>query len=58
MTEWDEMKQLEPERLHRLMRTPRLIDGRNCWAYADRPHGIEYEGIGRYNQTFTNNQIR
>lgn len=58
MTEWDEMKQLEPERLQRLMRTPRLIDGRNCWAYADRPHGVEYEGIGRYNQTFTNNQIR
>lgn len=58
MTEWDEIKQLKPEQMKSLMRTPRLIDGRNCWIYADRPHGVEYEGIGRYSQLFTNNQTR
>jgi len=56
MTEWEEIKQLKPEQMQSLMRTPRLIDGRNCWIYADRPHDVEYEGIGRHSQLFTNNR--
>jgi len=57
MTDWDELKQLAPEAFS-VMRTPRLIDGRNCWRFADRPDGVEYEAIGRARKLPSNNLSR
>jgi len=54
MTEWPEMKTMAPELLTRVMQTPRLIDGRNCWQYVDTPAGVAYEAIGRPGKEFSN----
>ena len=54
MTEWPEMKTMAPELLTRVMQTPRLIDGRNCWQYVDAPAGVAYEAIGRPGKEFSN----
>ncbi|MCX8024374.1 MAG: UDP-glucose/GDP-mannose dehydrogenase family protein [Thermanaerothrix sp.] len=47
-TEWNEFKQLDFERIYRLMRNPLIMDGRNLW---DPDHlrslGFTYFGIGR-----------
>lgn len=56
MTEWDEIKQITPELLVKQMKSARLVDGRNCWAYVNEPGNVQYEGIGRPNKTFSNNQ--
>ena len=53
VTEWNEFKQLDFERIHRVMRRPVLLDGRNIY---DPQHltnlGFKYRGIGRgYNGT-------
>ncbi|MCL4562833.1 MAG: UDP-glucose/GDP-mannose dehydrogenase family protein [Chloroflexi bacterium] len=47
-TEWNEFKQLDFARLHELMRTPVLVDGRNQWDPDKlRSMGFTYFGVGR-----------
>ena len=49
-TEWNEFKQLDFERIHKLMRTPVLVDGRNQWdSKRLREMGFTYFGIGQGN---------
>ncbi|TQO23701.1 UDP-glucose dehydrogenase family protein [Paramicrobacterium agarici] len=48
VTEWPEYKQLDPAAVHEVVRTPIVIDARNCLdadAWADA--GWEYAGLGR-----------
>ncbi|WP_053367641.1 UDP-glucose dehydrogenase family protein [Bacillus sp. FJAT-27245] len=47
-TEWDEIKQIEPETYKNRMRTPLLFDGRNIYL-PESMHaaGVEYHSIGR-----------
>ena len=48
VTEWNEFRQPDFERLRRVMRTPVLFDGRNVWDAAKvRALGFTYYGIGR-----------
>lgn len=48
VTEWNEFKALDFERLREIMRTPIIVDGRNLWdpEYV-RGLGFTYIGIGR-----------
>ena len=47
-TEWNEFKQLDRQRLHHLMRTPVLLDGRNIYdANEMQALGFRYRGFGR-----------
>lgn len=49
-TEWNEFKQLDFERILKLLRTPVLVDGRNLWdSQALRKLGFTYFGIGQGN---------
>jgi UDPglucose 6-dehydrogenase len=47
-TEWNEFKQLDFERIHKAMKQPIIMDGRNLW---DPDHmremGFTYFGVGR-----------
>lgn len=48
VTEWNEFKQLNRERLRRLMARPVLVDGRNIYDPAEMHElGFVYHGIGR-----------
>jgi UDPglucose 6-dehydrogenase len=48
VTEWNEFRQPDLDRLKRLMRTPVLLDGRNVWDAAKaRAAGFTYYGVGR-----------
>lgn len=48
VTEWNEFKALNMEQIHRLMRRPVLIDGRNIYEIATMNKlGFIYSGIGR-----------
>jgi UDPglucose 6-dehydrogenase len=48
VTEWNEFKNLDLERITRLMKRPLLIDGRNIYDPAKAQDlGFEYSGIGR-----------
>ena len=48
VTEWNEFRQPDFERLKRVMRQPVLFDGRNVWDQAKvRAMGFTYQGIGR-----------
>ena len=48
LTEWNEFKQLDLERVHSLMRTPVIFDGRNIYdPVAMRQLGFQYHGFGR-----------
>ena len=48
VTDWNEFKQLDMERIRDLMRQPVLIDGRNIYDPARmRALGFRYRGIGR-----------
>ena len=54
-TEWNEFKQLDFERLFRIMRTPILMDGRNLWDSKQlREIGFTYLGIGQGNHINNN----
>ncbi len=47
VTEWPEYKELDPAEVHRVVRTPIVIDARNCLdadAWADA--GWQYAGLG------------
>jgi UDPglucose 6-dehydrogenase len=49
-TEWNEFKQLDFEKVHKLMHTPVLVDGRNLWdSQVLRGLGFTYFGIGQGN---------
>lgn len=51
-TEWNEFKQLDFERIYRVMRTPVIMDARNLWEPEQmRRLGFTYFAIGRGNQT-------
>jgi UDPglucose 6-dehydrogenase len=55
-TEWNEFKQLDFERIFKLMRTPVLVDGRNQWdSKRLREIGFTYFGIGQGNHIGTEN---
>lgn len=48
LTEWDEIKKLNLSKLHELMKTPTVFDGRNCFKLSDaRKDGIDYISVGR-----------
>jgi UDPglucose 6-dehydrogenase len=48
VTEWNEFRSLDYERLRGIMRTPVLFDGRNIWDGAKaRAAGFTYHGVGR-----------
>ncbi len=48
VTEWNEFRQPDLERLKAIMRTPVLLDGRNVWDAAKaRAAGFTYYGVGR-----------
>jgi len=48
VTEWEEFKRLDMERIRCSMKTPVLVDGRNLYEPADMAAvGFVYEGIGR-----------
>lgn len=50
-TEWNEFKQLDFERIYRVMRTPVIMDARNLWEPDQmRRLGFTYFAIGRGNQ--------
>ncbi len=54
VTEWNEFKALDFERLREIMRTPLIVDGRNLWdPEIVRGLGFTYIGIGR---GYTNGQ--
>jgi UDPglucose 6-dehydrogenase len=49
MTEWDEIRSYAPEKFARLMKTPIVIDGRNCYETdAFIGSGALYDSIGRH----------
>ncbi|BBB47935.1 UDP-glucose dehydrogenase family protein [Pelolinea submarina] len=49
-TEWNEFKQLDFEKVYKLLRTPVLVDGRNLWdSQYLRGLGFTYFGIGQGN---------
>jgi UDPglucose 6-dehydrogenase len=48
VTEWNEFKQLDMDRIRELMHAPVLLDGRNVYEPADmRRLGFQYYGVGR-----------
>ncbi len=47
-TEWNEFKQLDLERIHKLMKQPLIVDGRNIYEPSVMTNlGFQYRGIGR-----------
>ncbi len=54
-TEWNEFKQLDFEKIHKLMRTSVLVDGRNLWdGKRLKEIGFTYIGIGQGNHSALN----
>jgi UDPglucose 6-dehydrogenase len=48
VTEWNEFREPDFERLKKMMRNPAVFDGRNLYApHEVRRYGFHYEGIGR-----------
>jgi UDPglucose 6-dehydrogenase len=48
LTEWGQVKDVEPEDYKKLMRTPLVYDGRNIYGVEDmKQAGVEYYSIGR-----------
>ena len=48
ITEWNQFRALDMERIHKLMRTPNIADLRNIYEPADmRELGFKYVGVGR-----------
>ncbi len=47
-TEWKEIKELNPEIFKKYMKTPIVLDGRNCYnPEIIKKYGVEYSSIGR-----------
>ncbi len=54
LTEWDEFRSLDFDRLRSLMRSPVIVDGRNLFSAEEMRHkGIEYYSLGRGDATHT-----
>lgn len=48
VTEWKELVELDWTRVHSIMKSPVLLDGRNVWPVEElRALGFEYTGVGR-----------
>jgi UDPglucose 6-dehydrogenase len=48
LTEWNEFKQLDMNRVRTGLRRPLLVDGRNVFVPAEmRGQGFEYASVGR-----------
>jgi UDPglucose 6-dehydrogenase len=48
LTEWNQFRALDMERIRNLMKAPRIADLRNIYDPADiREMGFEYMGVGR-----------
>jgi len=48
ITEWNEFKNLDLERIHKSMKSPVIVDGRNVYDPAEmRALGFTYRGVGR-----------
>ena len=48
ITEWNEFKQLDPERIRTAMKAPNIFDGRNIYNPDEmRKIGFSYRGVGR-----------
>ena len=48
ITEWNQFRALDMERVKSLLKTPKIIDLRNIYEPEDmRQHGFEYVGVGR-----------
>ena len=48
LTEWDEFRWLDFDRIADVMETPRVVDARNLLDPASmRRRGFEYQGVGR-----------
>lgn len=58
ITEWNEFKQLNFERIRNLMRQPNLFDGRNLYdPQRIRKYGFYYYGVGRGETNSTENGL-
>ena len=48
ITEWDEFKQIDLDKIRRVLKRPVIFDGRNIYQPAEmKKHGFEYYSIGR-----------
>ncbi len=48
VTEWNEFRELDKEKIKSLMNTPNIVDGRNVYNPADmKQSGFNYVGVGR-----------
>jgi len=48
VTEWSQFKKLDFRKIHKAMRTPLVVDGRNVFDPAKlRALGFTYRGVGR-----------
>jgi UDPglucose 6-dehydrogenase len=48
ITEWNEFKQLDLERIQKIMRQPYIFDGRNIYDPDEmKAFGFHYRGVGR-----------
>jgi UDPglucose 6-dehydrogenase len=48
LTEWNQFRKLDLERIKKLLKTPRIIDLRNVYGPAEvRKMGFEYSSVGR-----------
>ncbi|MBE6067126.1 MAG: UDP-glucose/GDP-mannose dehydrogenase family protein [Clostridium lundense] len=47
-TEWDEIKSIELDTYEKLMKTPIIFDGRNCYKISEvEKHKVDYYSVGR-----------
>lgn len=46
-TDWDIIKTMDIKLFKKLMKTPIVINGRNCFEINKIPNGMVYESIGR-----------
>ncbi|EUJ30972.1 nucleotide sugar dehydrogenase [Listeria floridensis FSL S10-1187] len=47
VTEWDEVKEVSPKEMLELMKTPIVIDGRQCFDMHEmKEHGLDYYSVG------------
>lgn len=60
ITEWNEFKQLDLERVSKIMRQPVIFDGRNVYSTEEMAkYGFTYRGVGRgYNGAKIEDQMR
>ena len=48
MTEWNEFRELDKEKIKRLLKMPNVVDARNVYDTDEmRQKGFNYQGVGR-----------